>query len=45
MEHEFDNDFIERITNDGVGLLFVKERYKLDEAAVDLFSRVKNKGY
>ncbi len=45
MEHKFDNDFIERITNDGVGLLFVKERYKLDEAAVDLFSRVKNKGF
>ncbi|MCL4372454.1 hypothetical protein M1384_00085 [Candidatus Parvarchaeota archaeon] len=45
MEHEFDNSFIERMTDDGVGMLFVKERSKLDEAAVELLSRIKNKGF
>jgi archaellum biogenesis ATPase FlaH len=45
MENKFNNDFIERITNDGVGMLFVKQRYKLDEAAVELLSRIKNKGF
>ncbi|MCL4398744.1 MAG: DUF835 domain-containing protein [Candidatus Parvarchaeota archaeon] len=45
MENKFNNDFIERITDDGVGMLFVKERYKLDEAAAELLSRMKNKGF
>ena len=45
MEYKFNNDFIERITDDGVGMLFVKERYKLDEAAVGLLSRIKKKGF
>ncbi|MCL4376446.1 hypothetical protein M1558_03070 [Candidatus Parvarchaeota archaeon] len=45
MEYTFNNDFIEKITDDGVGMLLVKERYKLDEAAVELLSRIKNKGF
>ena len=45
MENKFNNDFIEKITDDGVGMLFVKERYKLDEAAIELLSRIKNKGF
>ncbi|MCL4396763.1 DUF835 domain-containing protein [Candidatus Parvarchaeota archaeon] len=44
METRFNNDFIERMTDDGVGMLFVKERYKLDEMAVELLTRIKNKG-
>ncbi len=45
MENVIKSDFIERMTDDGVGMLFVKERYKLDEMAMELLSRVKNKGY
>ncbi len=45
MENKFNNDFIERITSDGIGMLFVTERYKLDDASIELLSRIKNKGF
>lgn len=45
MENKFNNDFIERMTNDGVGMLFVKERQKLEKAAIELLSRIKSKGF
>jgi len=45
VEQKFNNDFIERITTDGVGMLFVTERYKLEEASIELLSRIKNKGF
>ena len=45
MENVIKSDFIERMTDDGVGMLFVRERYKLDQMAMELLSRIKNKGF
>ncbi len=45
MENGVNGDFIDRLTDDGVGMLFVKERYKLDQLSTELLARIKNKGF
>ncbi len=45
MENLSGNDFIEKMTDDGVGMLFVKERYFLDQVASSILLRIKNKGF
>ncbi len=45
MENTIKSDFIERITLDGVGMLLISERYKLDKVADELLSRIKNKSF
>jgi archaellum biogenesis ATPase FlaH len=44
MDKLINSDFIEKLTNDGVGMLFVKEREKLDKLSPQLFSVIKNNG-
>ncbi len=45
MENQVKNDFIDRFTDNSIGMLFIKERYKLDDVALQLFNRIKNKKF
>lgn len=45
MEEAIKDDFIERITDNGVSMLFFKERGKMDKVSMDILSRIKHKGF